>query len=163
MSVSTALFDVDGTLVNSNFCHVDTWQQAFADLGEHVDAWHIRPRDRPGLVATVTHSSVNATTTSDRARQRAPIRPSVYRQLVPRLRAFDHAADLLRVLSDRGVRVVLATSAPDDELEILLRVLECGDAVSGPRLHRCRGRQTRPRHPEGRPGSRGSGGPMPLS
>ena len=41
MSVSAVLFDVDGTLVDSNFLHVDAWQRAFADLGEPVDAWRI--------------------------------------------------------------------------------------------------------------------------
>ena len=127
MSVSTALFDVDGTLVDSNFLHVDAWQQAFADLGEQVDAWRIH-RAIGQDSSRLLHALVGERD-DDWTRQAKELHSTYYRQLAPRLRAFDHAADLLRVLSDRGVRVVLATSAPDDELEILLRVLDCGDAV----------------------------------
>ena len=46
-----------------------------------------------------------------------------YKAEAARLRPFDGAAELIRALGHRGVAVVLATSAPDDELQILLRVL----------------------------------------
>src|ERR1700749_4742802 len=35
------LFDVDGTLVDSNFLHVSAWQRAFAKREVPVDAWRI--------------------------------------------------------------------------------------------------------------------------
>ena len=35
------LFDIDGTLVDSNFLHVHAWTRAFADAGHPVDAWRI--------------------------------------------------------------------------------------------------------------------------
>jgi len=44
--------------------------------------------------------------------------------LLPRARA------LLRRVADLGLQVVLASSAPDDELEMLLKVLDCDDIVA---------------------------------
>ena len=49
-SPSTAvLFDIDGTLVDSNFAHVDAWSRAFTDVGHPVDSWRHPPVDRQGL------------------------------------------------------------------------------------------------------------------
>lgn len=41
MASRAILFDVDGTLVDSNFLHVDAWQRAFDAIGKSVDAWRI--------------------------------------------------------------------------------------------------------------------------
>jgi phosphoglycolate phosphatase-like HAD superfamily hydrolase len=46
-------------------------------------------------------------------------------------RAFPGAADLLRRAHDLGLAVVLATSAPHDELEAVLQVLAVDDAIDG--------------------------------
>ncbi len=35
------LFDIDGTLVDSNYLHVHAWQQAFHEVGLPVQAWHV--------------------------------------------------------------------------------------------------------------------------
>ncbi len=35
-SLRAVLFDVDGTLVDTNYLHVVTWWQAFAQGGQHV-------------------------------------------------------------------------------------------------------------------------------
>lgn len=35
-TVTAALFDVDGTLVDSNYLHVSCWWQAFEQAGHHV-------------------------------------------------------------------------------------------------------------------------------
>jgi len=38
---AAVLFDIDGTLVDSNYHHVYAWCRAFADVGIAVDAWRI--------------------------------------------------------------------------------------------------------------------------
>lgn len=124
---STILFDIDGTLVDSNFLHVDAWQRAFALQGVHADAWRIHRaigQDASRLVTELAGERDEAWTAE--AKQGHSL---FYRELAPRLRAFDGATDLLRAVADRGMRAVLATSAPDEELELLLRALDAGDAV----------------------------------
>lgn len=49
--------------------------------------------------------------------------------MAPRLRAFEGSAGLLRAIAARGVRVVLATSAPEDELALLRGALDADDAI----------------------------------
>lgn len=127
MTTSAVLFDVDGTLVDSNYLHVDAWQRALAGLGAPVDAWRIHRaigQDSARLIEAVAGRREEEW--AERAEER---HSALYREQAARLRAFDRAADLLRETAARGVRVVLATSAPQDELELLLAALDAGDAV----------------------------------
>lgn len=127
MTVTAVLFDVDGTLVDSNFLHVDAWQRAFAELGEPVDAWRIHRsigKDSKRLLSTLVGDR------DDEWKARASdLHSRNYRELAPRLRPFDKAAELLRALSSRGIAVVLATSAPEDELQLLLETIDAPDAI----------------------------------
>jgi len=127
MTIRTVLFDVDGTLVDSNYLHIDAWQRAFAELGVPVDSWRIHRalgRDSGQLLRAVAGEHDDEW--DDRARA---LHAKHFRELAPRLRAFDGAADLLRAVAGRGVRVVLATSAAEDELTMLRRAIGADDAV----------------------------------
>ncbi|KQR51213.1 HAD family hydrolase [Leifsonia sp. Leaf336] len=127
MTLTTVLFDVDGTLVDSNYLHVDAWQRAFADLDTAVDAWRIHRaigQDSARLLRSVAGERDEAW--NERAKA---LHSEHYRALAPRLRAFDGAAGLLRAIAARGVRVVLATSAPEDELALLREALDADDAI----------------------------------
>ena len=129
MGVSAILFDVDGTLVGSNYLHVDAWLRAFAELGEPADAWRIHRsigQDSSRLVRSVVGDRDDAWL--ERAKD---LHSRYYRELAPRLRAFSKTAELLRAsYSGRGVTVVLATSAPDDELQLLRETIGADDAIT---------------------------------
>lgn len=127
MTIRTVLFDVDGTLVDSNYLHIDAWQRAFAELGAPVEAWRVHRalgRDSGQLLRAVAGERDEEW--NDRARS---LHAEHFRELAPRLRAFDGAADLLRAVAGRGIHVVLATSATEDELALLRRALDADDAV----------------------------------
>lgn len=127
MTISAVLFDVDGTLVDSNFLHVDAWSRSFAEMGSPVDSWRIHRaigQDSARLLEALVGDR------DDEWIQRAKdLHSQYYREQSGRLRAFDRAADLLRDLSSRGIRVVLATSAPEDELAMLMDTLDAEDAI----------------------------------
>lgn len=127
MTLSAVLFDVDGTLVDSNFLHVDAWSRSFAEMGAPVDSWRIHRsigQDSARLLEALVGER------DDEWIQRAKdLHSQYYREQSGRLRAFDRAADLLRELSSRGLRVVLATSAPEDELKLLMETLDADDAI----------------------------------
>lgn len=127
MTIRTVLFDVDGTLVDSNYLHIDAWQRAFAELAVPAEAWRIHRalgRDSGQLLREVAGEHDDEW--NDRARA---LHAKHLRELAPRLRAFDGAADLLRAVAARGIRVVLATSAAEDELAMLRRALGADDAI----------------------------------
>lgn len=127
MTISAALFDIDGTLVDSDYLHVDAWSRAFDELGETVDSWRIHRAI--GQDSSRLLSALAGDRDDEWMRRAKDLHSRHYRELAGRLRPFAQAADLLRDLAGRGIRVVLATSAPADELELLLRCLDAGDAI----------------------------------
>ena len=129
MSPSFALLvDIDGTLVDSNYLHIDAWSKAFADLDAPRDTWRVHGTigmDSAKLLETLLGD--DASRLSDEAKN---LHQSYYAATAPRLRAFDGARELLAEVSRRGGIVVLATSAPEEELTLLRDVLDSEDAIN---------------------------------
>src|SRR5438270_7061723 len=128
MAPRGVLFDVDGTLVDTTYLHAVTWWQALRQAGHTVpmatihhaigmgsdkilDAFLGGERDRDGDAGlTAAHLALY----------------SVYWE---RLRPLPGAADLLRHCAAQGIRVVLASSASDRELQALRRALDADAAI----------------------------------
>ncbi|MET4581028.1 HAD superfamily hydrolase (TIGR01549 family) [Conyzicola nivalis] len=124
---AAVLFDIDGTLVDSNYLHIDAWDRAFTGVGHPVDLWKIHRAigmDSGKLLETLLGDDASAL--GDDAKER---HTAVYMESTDRLRAISGADELLAELARRGHSVVLATSAPEGELKILLGVLDVDDAV----------------------------------
>lgn len=128
MNAPAVLFDVDGTLVDSNYLHVYAWQRAFAAEDISVAAWHIHRcigMDGSTLVRTLSDNA------PDEVQDRLSEGHSRhYRELSPLLAPLPGAQQLLRRMADLGLQVVLASSAPDDELQMLRKVLNCDDVIA---------------------------------
>ncbi|MGE2834858.1 HAD family hydrolase [Mycobacterium sp. SMC-4] len=125
---AAVLFDVDGTLVDSNYLHVYAWMRAFQSEGVPVDAWRIHRcigMDGTTLVRTLADDA--AADVLDRLKD---LHSEYYRETAKLLAPLPGARDLLRRVADLGLQVVLATSAPEDELQILREVLDCDDVVA---------------------------------
>ncbi|MGW3966887.1 HAD family hydrolase [Amycolatopsis sp. NPDC005003] len=124
------MFDVDGTLVDSNYLHVHAWRRAFHELDRDVDSWRVHRAIGKGsgkLLSTLLGEE-DAGRIGDRAKE---LHSRFYLETAGLLRPFDRAPELVRELAGRGVRVVLATSAGPDELEALRKVLDVDDVVAG--------------------------------
>jgi HAD superfamily hydrolase (TIGR01509 family) len=117
------LFDVDGTLVDSNYLHTLAWSRALADAREWAPMNAIHR-----LVGMGGDQLVPRLLGHDCEGAREA-RPGRYRELMGEVRAFPGAAELLRSLHDLGVVVVLATSSPQDELDGALRTLDAAPAI----------------------------------
>jgi HAD superfamily hydrolase (TIGR01549 family) len=127
-SVKAVLFDIDGTLVDSNYLHIDAWDRAFTEVGHPVNTWRIHRAigmDSEKLLEALLEDDVEAL--SDKAKE---AHTRHYEGMSDRLRSFGRAQDLLRTLAERGFEVVLATSAPENELELLRRTLDVEDAIA---------------------------------
>jgi HAD superfamily hydrolase (TIGR01509 family) len=128
MTVSTVFFDIDGTLVDSNYLHIEAWAHAFSGEGLDVEAWRIHRAI--GMDSKKLLEELVGNEDEDRVAAAKEAHSSYYEQLIPRLRAFDGARELVHELAGRGIRVVLATSAPENELKALRAVLEVEDDLA---------------------------------
>lgn len=127
-TAAAVLFDIDGTLVDSNYLHVAAWSRAFAEIGMPLDAWRIHRSigmDGSTLLSTLADGA------DDDAKERAKdLHSQYYKESASLLRPLPGARGLLEAVEKLDVQVVLATSAPDDELAILRDVLKCDHLVS---------------------------------
>jgi HAD superfamily hydrolase (TIGR01509 family) len=127
-NVNAVLFDVDGTLVDTNYLHVVTWWQAFGQAG-HVVAM----TDIHRAIGMGSDLMLNRLLPDDRDRDAdADIRTShsaLYATYWSRLRPLPRAADLLRACRSRGLTVVLASSADEAEFKVLRDALDAEDAI----------------------------------
>jgi HAD superfamily hydrolase (TIGR01509 family) len=127
--ISTVLFDVDGTLVDTNYLHTVTWWEAFRQYGHHIPMACIHRAVGMGSDKLIDHLLPD-----DRDRgldeELQSARTALYAPCWPRLRAFDGAADVLRACAHRGLRVVLASSASEREMRALRAAIDAEDAVT---------------------------------
>jgi HAD superfamily hydrolase (TIGR01509 family) len=118
------VFDIDGTLVDTNYLHVMAWRRVFLDHGEaEITSARIHR-----LVGMGTDELLETLFGRHRPELK-PERARHFEALKPEIRALPGAADLLRALHNRGVRVVLATSAEKSDLEGLLAAIDADDAI----------------------------------
>jgi HAD superfamily hydrolase (TIGR01509 family) len=122
------LFDIDGTLVDSNYLHVHAWYRAFQDVGVGVEAWRIHRSI--GMDGTTLVSSLAGDADDDTRSRAKDLHSRYYKATAPLLRPLPGAQELLQRVDELGLQVVLATSAPEDELEILRKVLASDAVVS---------------------------------
>lgn len=119
---------MDGTLVDSNYLHVYAWQRAFDDERIPVAAWKIHRcigMDGSTLVRTLSDDAP-----ADVQDRLSDGHSRYYRETTSLLAPLPGARALLRRVADLGLQVVLASSAPDDELQTLLKTLDCDSVIS---------------------------------
>lgn len=116
--LTALLFDLDGTLVDTNAAHVEAWVRAFARHGYQVHADRIGPEIGKGgdnLVPDVLGAEAEAT---DGEALRAASQEEYLRLARERrFRVFDGARALLEELRRRGIRTALATSSGNEHLD----------------------------------------------
>jgi len=123
MSGAGVLFDVDGTLVDTNYLHVLAWWQAFRSQGHLVSMTDLHRTVGQGsdqFVASILGHDDD---------QVADAHSDFYGPWKHQLAAFPGAADLLRTTKKTGLSVVLATSASEAEAEHLTAAIGADDAI----------------------------------
>lgn len=120
--MSAVIFDVDGTLVDSNDAHAHAWVDALAEAGHAVPFARVRPLIGMGgdkLLPKVTGIDPESPEGKRIAERRGAI---LLERYVPHLQPTRGARELLRRLRADGHRLYVATSAKREELEPLLRI-----------------------------------------
>jgi HAD superfamily hydrolase (TIGR01549 family) len=124
----TAILDIDGTLVDTNYHHALAWYRAFRQHGELLPIWRIHRHIGMGgdqLVESLCGKRVEDEKGDDiRTAEKA-----LYMALIEEVEPFAGARELIRELREAGHPVVLASSAKPDEVEHYLELLDARDLV----------------------------------
>jgi beta-phosphoglucomutase-like phosphatase (HAD superfamily) len=99
---SVVLFDIDGTLVDSNDAHAHAWVEAFAEFGVQVDVDKVRRSIGMGgdkLMPAVSGISEESSTGEKISKRRGEIFKTTY---LPQLQPFPGARDLVAEVKARS-------------------------------------------------------------
>lgn len=123
------IFDVDGTLVDSNDAHAKSWMDTFAEAGYDVPFDVVRPLIGMGADKLLP-KTVGVSNESDVGKKLIERRSEIFREnYLPRLRPLKGSRELvLRVRSD-GLKPIVATSAKDQQLKALLKAAQVQDLM----------------------------------
>ncbi len=116
MDIQAVFFDIDGTLVDSNEFHVLAWEAAFAKAGHTISRPEIRTQIGKGadmLIPTLLPQSNDGERRTIEAEHGKLFKATYLSQV----KAFPAASDLVAALHERGVKVLLASSADASEVE----------------------------------------------
>jgi phosphoglycolate phosphatase-like HAD superfamily hydrolase len=128
-ALRTVLLDVDGTLIDSNDAHARAWVDSLAAHGYVVPFETIRPLIGKGgdkILPEVTGLDPD----SGEAERMSETRSKIFLEReLPTLRATPGARALLEHMRSRGLELVVATSAKEDEVEAILMQAGVADLI----------------------------------
>jgi HAD superfamily hydrolase (TIGR01509 family) len=124
------LLDVDGTLIDSNYQHALAWYRAFRRQRLTLPLWRIHRHvgmggDQlvPALIGADRDRELGDKIRSDRG--------EIYGELIEEVAPLEGARGLIEDLKERGFTVVLASSAPERELDHYLELLDARNLADG--------------------------------
>jgi HAD superfamily hydrolase (TIGR01549 family) len=127
--IEAAIFDVDGTLVDSVDLHARAWQEALAHFGHTVDFEVVRSQIGKGG-DQLLQVFLSPAELAEHGEELEQYRGNLFkRKYLSQVRGFPRVRELFQRLLRDGKRIALASSAKGDELEAYKRAAAIGDLI----------------------------------
>lgn len=123
LSVTTAILDIDGTLVDTNYHHTIAWARAFRRFDIGIALWRIHRHIGMGGDQVVT-SLCGQEVEDEHGDDIRTAETEEYGRLIDEVRPMEGSRELIVELKRRGHTVVLASSAKEDEVDHYLDLLD---------------------------------------
>jgi HAD superfamily hydrolase (TIGR01549 family) len=124
-----AIFDLDGTLLDSVDLHALAWQEALRKFGRDVSFEQVRSQIGKGGDKLIP-VFLSADEQREHGKEMEEWRGNRFKtKYLPLVRPFSAVPDLLRRVRDAGLQVAVASSAKKDELEKYLDIARITDLV----------------------------------
>lgn len=130
-TIQAVLFDVDGTLIDSNDLHAEAWAEVLAGHGHPVPVDVVRGQIGKGgdnLMPALLPASVVAEQGEAIEEDRGAL---FKRDYLPRVRPFPCVRELFERLKADGKTIVIASSGAREEVEHHLETLGVADLIDG--------------------------------
>ncbi|MFN2638362.1 MAG: HAD family hydrolase, partial [Gemmatimonadaceae bacterium] len=123
------IFDVDGTLVDSNDAHADSWAEIFSNAGYDVPFDVVRPLIGKGGDKLLPET-IGVESESAEGKRLSEMRWKLFKEkYLPNLKPLDGARALVQRVRNDGLQTIIATSATGEELHSLLKAAEVADLM----------------------------------
>ncbi|MBV9999951.1 MAG: HAD family hydrolase [Verrucomicrobia bacterium] len=116
MRKKAAIFDIDGTLVDSVDIHAEVWQRVLAKFGKKVSFTDVRSQIGKGS-DTLLPEFLTKEELEQKGKAISEDRAELFkREYLSRVRPFPKVPDLLRRIRREGIRIALASSSKANEV-----------------------------------------------
>lgn len=123
------IFDIDGTLVDSNDAHAQSWVDTFVEAGYEVPFAAVRPLIGMGADKLLP-KTIGVRHDSKEGRKLVQQRSKIFREkYLPQLVPFEKSRALVSRIRSDGLKAIVATSAKDEELAGLLKAARVEDLM----------------------------------
>lgn len=127
--IKVVLLDIDGTLIDSNDAHAQAWVDTAAEFGYDVEFKHVRKLIGMGG-DKVLPELTGLEEESEEGKRILERRGEVFRsEYLPKLKPFEGTRDLLQRMKEDGYKLVVATSASEEDMEALLEKAGVADLI----------------------------------
>jgi HAD superfamily hydrolase (TIGR01509 family) len=123
------LFDLDGTLLDTNYFHSVSWWYALREAGEDIPMSRIHPLIGMGS------DQLLVDLLGEEREGLSDLHAKYYKPFKKDLHAFPKGAELMAQVARRGAQVVLATSSKEEDLDQLLEALAADEGVIDEIVH----------------------------
>jgi HAD superfamily hydrolase (TIGR01509 family) len=125
--IRVVILDIDGTLMDTNYLHVEAWEQAFEEVGERLPRYRIHHQVGKGSDRLIPEFVEDG----EAGERVSELHGEFYAKLQDRGHPLPGAKELIASLVDGGYEVWFATSAKPEELEHHMEELEAKGKVDG--------------------------------
>jgi phosphoglycolate phosphatase-like HAD superfamily hydrolase len=125
------IFDIDGTLVDSNELHVDSWDRAFRRFGKQFPREKLRAQIGKGtdqyLPEFLTPDEIERF-----GKELDDYRSDLFRkEYLPKVRPFPKVRELFQRIRNDDKRIMLASSGKKADTKYYVELLNIGDFIAG--------------------------------
>jgi HAD superfamily hydrolase (TIGR01549 family) len=131
LSVLAFVFDIDGTLVDSNEKHVESWDRAFRRFGKQFSPEQLRAQIGKGSDQYIPEF-LSPDEMKRFGKQLDEYRSELFRkEYLPTVRPFPKVRELFQRIRDDDKRSVLASSGKKADTKYYIKLLNIGDLIDG--------------------------------
>ena len=120
------LFDLDGTLAETDSLHLPTWVDALEPYGVEVDEAFYRDKISGRSTAEIVRELL-PDLTDEQGRSIGDAKEASFRERASELEPLPGLEDFVQRGKERGMRIALVTNAPEENVEAILLALKLRD------------------------------------